>query len=295
MDWFNSLGLKVKILSTVAFACLICAVIALITAIYFNEQEFRSGLIQKSRTIHSRLDVAAKYVANQGGLQTMSDRYVQKYQDSSQLTDNDKKVILQQVPIYAAMKIGAEDADKEQYKFRVFSNEPRRKENLATADEMEIFKKFEADPSLGELVSDSGDIITVYRPVRLRDSLGCMTCHGHPSKSPWGNGKDTLGYPMEDWKDGRLHGVFAISNDVNMIKSAGGDNVSSNATIYLGVFVAIGGILALGLATLIMRKPLAGLQQVVKALGESGHQVSGAAEQISESAQGLSQATSIQA
>lgn len=48
----------------------------------------------------------------------------------------------------------------------------------------------------------------MYRPVRLSEKDGCLYCHGNPEKSIWGNGKDILGYKMENWSDGKLHGVF---------------------------------------------------------------------------------------
>lgn len=295
MKKISSITLKAKVLMTVLISSLICSLIALAVSVHFNDREFRMGLIEKSRTIHARLDVAAKYVANQGGLETMLDIYAKKYTDSSELTDEDKRTILQQVPIYAAMKIGADSSEQEHYSFRVFSDQPRRKENMATPEEMTIFKKFESDPSLNELVSDNGNAVIVYRPVRLKESFGCLTCHGHPSKSPWGNGKDILGYPMEDWKDGKLHGVFAISNDLKDVLAAKASTGEISSTTYLVIFIGVGALLALGLASLIIRGPIDTLQQVTDFLSSSGALLSGSAERISGSCRTLSQASTEQA
>lgn len=292
---FKSFGLRTKILSTVGLACSICAAISLVVAMKYNEIEFKQGLIERSRTIHYRLDSAARYVAKQGGLKTITQEYVKKYNSSDLLTAQDKEVILKQVPIYAAMLIGADESDKENYKFRIFSNEPRNKKNTATAEEMKIFGKFLADPTLKEFVTEANNIITVYRPIRLVESYGCLGCHGDPSTSPWENGKDILGYPMEDWKDGKLHGVFAVSNDVETIKKAATDNGEISGTLSLASFIFLGAVGSLLLAALITHGSISSLKSQTDALSKSGDQVNIAAKQISSSSSSLSNSTNQQA
>lgn len=295
MGWFSKLGLRGKVLTIVAMASLICAVVALTIAMRYTEIEFHRSLIMKAQTIHSRLSETAKYVANQGGLKPMIDLYVGKYKDPSELTDADKNIILQQVPIYASMKIGSADAEKENYKFRVFSNEPRNKNNTATAGEMEIFKKFESDPGLKEFIDDNDQTVTVYRPVYLHESHGCLTCHGEPSTSPWRNGKDILGIQMENWKDGKLHGVFAISSDVAKAKAAlAAAGVKSSTGPLIG-FIILGAIFSLILSSFIIRKVVDQISAVANRLTESGLQVTSASQQIARSSQELSEATTEQA
>ena len=38
----------------------------------------------------------------------------------------------------------------------------------------------------------------------------CMTCHGDPKTSPTGDGKDIVGFEMENWKPGVMHGAFEL-------------------------------------------------------------------------------------
>ncbi len=295
MRWFSKLGLRGKVLTTVAIASLICAVMSLSIAMHYNEVEFHRNLISKAQTIHSRLSETSKYVANQGGLKPMIDLYVNKYKDSSQLTELDKSTILQQVPIYASMKIGSADSEKEHYKFRVFSNQARNKNNIATASEMEIFNKFEKDPSLKELIDDNDQTVTVYRPVYLREQHGCLTCHGDPSTSPWHNGKDILGIQMENWKDGKLHGVFAISSDVSESKAALAAAGVKSSTGPLVGFIVLGAIISLILSAFIVRKIVQQISGVADRLTQSGLQVTSASQQIARASQDLSEATTEQA
>lgn len=295
MSWFERTSLRMKVLIAIALGCSICGGVALFVAIHYKEKEFRHGLIEKSRIIHGRMDVTAKYVAQQGGLKPMVEHYTKKYQGPELLTADDKEIILRQVPIYAAMKIGSDESAKDLYSFRVFSNEPRRKENLATPQEMEIFKKFEADPNLHELVSEDGKIITVFRPVRIKESHGCLSCHGDPTTSPWGNGRDILGYQMENWKEGKLHGVFAVSNDVSLVASAQAEAGGLSSTASLALFILAGGAAALFLGIRLCRGSIESLRLAAQSLSEIGGEVTGASGDIASSAQGLSQATAEQA
>lgn len=61
----------------------------------------------------------------------------EKYKNPDEMSIEDKEKVLKQVPIVAAMKIGAKDADKDHYEFRVFSNQARNKDNIATNEELE--------------------------------------------------------------------------------------------------------------------------------------------------------------
>jgi methyl-accepting chemotaxis protein len=295
MNIFKNVSLNAKILGIVALSCVICGVISLTVAMYYNEVEFKRGLVDKSRTIHSRLEVAASYVANQGGLPPMIERYTNKYTSSDQLTDEDVSVILQQVPIYAAMKIGSEGADHEHYEFRVFSDKPRNPDNQATADEMQIFNKFLKDPTLDEFVEEKNGYVTVYRPVRLKKSHQCMTCHGAPSTSPWGNGKDILGYPMENWKDGKLHGVFAIKNNVEHVHEALAAAGVVSSTRNLTLFIVVGGCLALALAWLVLRSPIQSIRRIVEQLTSTEESLADTSEVVSSTSNSLSESTSEQA
>ena len=295
MSFLQRLSFRAKLLATVGAACVFCGAISVAVAVYYNEVELHRGLVDKSRVIHGRLDVAARFVANQGGLKPIIDRYKEKYKSSDQLTDEDKRIILQQVPIYAAMKIGNDEAEKNHYAFRVFSNEPRNPDNAATPEELAIFKKFEEDPALKEWVSDNKEVVTVYRPVRLAENHGCLNCHGNPGSSPWGNGKDILGYKMEDWKDGKLHGVFAIKNNLAAVLKAEADEGGVSSTVMLALFICFGALAALLLSALVIKGPIDRLIAISATLSNAGDQVTAASSQIAESSEGLAQAATEQA
>jgi len=291
----NSKGLRFQIFFALGMLGVLCMIIAVAVAKYFNDEELHAGIVSKSETIHSRINSATRYVASQGGLKPIIDRYVGKYSSSDQLTAEDKTEILKQVPIYAAMVIGADEAEKEHYQFRVFSDQPRKKENLYTNEEKEVFEAFAKDPNLPQLVKDDGNLVTVYRPVRLKESHGCLNCHGDPVTSPWKNGKDILGYRMENWKDGKLHGVFAVSNNVEEIKAVQAKSRWASTEKQVGLYLGIGVLIALLFAGIYIRRPILSIKVVSERLASDATEVGAAISQIFSVSQELSSASSQQA
>ncbi len=295
MNLLNSFSLKIRVILIVVLALVICSSVSIAGFLYFNNQELYRGVIEKSRAIHLRLDAAVTYVALQQGLEPAIKELKQKYHSHEQITKEDKAIVLKQVPIVAAMKIGAMDADKDNYEFRVFSDNPRNEGNQATPKELEIFNKFENDSSLKEQIINTGDSISIYRPVRLSKEKGCLNCHGDPAESPWKNGRDILGYQMENWKEGKLHGVFEIKTDLlKLAATNGGHNTISPKDILI-VGILISGVIGVFVAVLLLKKPLYDLNNLANSLDKSGKDVGNEAVQISSYADELAQASTEQA
>lgn len=295
MSILDHFSLRSRVLLIVGLSCGLCAAVSIWGFLHFTDKDLETGIENKERTIHAQLSAAISYVANQGGLAGVVEKFRTKYQSAEQLTPQDKKEILNQVPIYAGMEIGRKNADFDKYKFRVFSNEPRRRENAASEEEMTIFKKFESDPELQELVLKDGQLITMYRPIRLSQKQGCLVCHGDPQTSPWGNGRDILGFPMENWSDGKLHGVFAISQNKDEVAAAAtaGHTVSPEKTLILAI--AAGALVAVLLGSLMVSAPLNALNHVAQSLAKASHHVNSTSQEIAGSAQDLARATTEQA
>ena len=280
------LSFQRKIIAIIALASAVCTVVAILVSSQKIRREGTDDLRAKSEAILSRLEAARDFVAEQGGLDEIIASTVKK-NPTGQLSQVDKENILKRVPIYASMVIGSAAADKEHYKFRVFSDEPRNKDNLATSSELEIFKRFQNDPKLAQIVEENDNQLVVYRPVRLSEKQGCLSCHGDPKNSPWGNGKDILGHPMENWSDNKFHGVFAVVSDLAPVRAAALEGTLSIAGWAGGL-----ALLVLLLAIYLLRGPMAVLNEIVGRLKVSGEALANSATEVSNASQSLSSSTS---
>lgn len=252
----SKLSFKSKMLLNIAVGCLLCTTAAIVLSSQRLKQQGYQSLEEKSRAVLSRIEVGARYVAGMDATTHVVNETVQKFPDGI-ISAEQKEKILKTVPIYAAFQIGESGADKEGYQFRVASTSPRNEKYRATAEEKALIEKFRADPSLTEHaeVSSDGDFVRVSRPVRISQKMGCLTCHGHPSTSPWKNGKDILGYSMEDLKEGDIRGIFTIISNTDEVKAA--VDTSFRSQILWGIYVLA---IALVIGFYVQRGPMAKIQ-----------------------------------
>lgn len=276
------LSFRNRILVTIFASCTICTVAAIFVARARMEEQGEHDLELKSRAILSRLEVGGKYVADMGTLDGVIAETKVKYPDGK-ISEDQRLKILRSVPIYAAFKLGEEGAAEEHYQFRIFSDTPRNTNNKATDAEQAFLNRFKSDPNLKEIsyTDPKGEYISVIRPVRLTQN--CLTCHGNPSNSPWGNGKDILGIPMENMPVGHLKGAFAIRSSLAPVH-AETDKATTEIVIYSVIFM----FLALGFGFAVVRGPIGTLQSTASKLTDAGSEVSTASAQISSVSQTLS-------
>ncbi len=277
---------KMKMILITAFTVVTGIGISSFVAYSRVQAQGEEALSEKSRAILSRIEAVRDYVASQGGFKLAVEQTMAKYPDGN-VPDEVKKEVVVHVPVFAAMKVAVQDAAKDHYEFRVFSDEPRNKDNQGTQAELEILRKFEADAQLAELVEKKNNKFYVYRPVRLYEKSGCMACHGDPATSPFKNGRDILGYKMENWKDGKLHAVFTIISDLEQVQEA-----SARVSWLIFGFSALGGLACLITAFILVTKSVSRLSAVSADLASSGGQVKMASHEIASSAESLSASTS---
>lgn len=282
------MSFKLKIIFIVVVSTILCTAFAVWISSAKLHDEGDLALVKKSQAILSRLEAAQSYVADQGGLQDKIDKMVGLYPDGN-LPKEARLEVLKLVPVFAAMKVGEFGAEKEGYKFRVFSKEPRNPQNQATQTEEEILARFNSDANLPEIIVEDEDNVRVYRPVRLSKVQGCLSCHGDPATSPFKNGMDIVGYKMEGWVDGRLHGAIVITTSKDEFKAAA--RASMMQMIGFGLLISI--VTAVG-SVLLLRRPLATLQSIVQSLISAGEQLQSTGNSIADSSESLS-ASSTQA
>lgn len=285
------LNFRNRMLFTIISACVICTLAAIYVSSSRIQHNGEAALVEKSRAILSRLEVGASYVAQMDTLGNVIEETRTKFPDGK-ISDEQKLKVLKSVPIFAAFKIGETNADKENYQFRVASDEPRNKDHSATPEEQLVIDRFRKDPNLKEWVETSGDgkFIKVSRPVRLSESQGCLKCHGDPASSPWKNGKDILGYNMENMQDGAFRGTFTIISSLEPVKDT--VKASTRTLLLWGLMISIFSLLG---AFLLINGPIRNLTRLSDSLSETAEEVAAASSQIASTSVQLSSGVTEQA
>ncbi len=134
-----------------------------------------------------------------------------------QFNTDSLKEVYQQTALYKAVPIVAtwdsirEVAKSKGYEFTVVCPPgvtPRNPKNVAVEDDKVFFDAFRKGDK--EFFNDDKENhhVEFGKPIYL--SEGCMKCHGDPATSSTKDGKDPLGFTMENMKVGDLRGAFIL-------------------------------------------------------------------------------------
>lgn len=132
-----------------------------------------------------------------------------------------RQLIISTVPTANAWDVIEAKAKEAGFRFKAPALNPRNPpRNAPDETELKVLELFQSDPSLTEhsIVDEEKQEIRYFRPVKMVKQ--CELCHGDPATSAtlWNNdqGKDLLGYPMENRRAGDLHGAFEIITPFNV-------------------------------------------------------------------------------
>jgi len=132
------------------------------------------------------------------------------------------------------------------------------------------------------------DQLVLARPVRLQAS--CLSCHGDPATSPTADGKDVLGFPMENMKQGDIRGAFVLEANI------GHDPVVLATMKFMAIGAAAALLLVLtGFYFFNQRLIVRPLTRSIRHLQEAGEQTVQASNEITASSQTLAEGASEQA
>lgn len=182
------------------------------------------------------------------------------------------------VPVVSAWKAVETVAAKQGYQFRIAALAPRNPNNQPRADELPILNRLEQNREVEYFAvnEDRGDIVYA-RPVRL--TRDCMACHGDPATSPTNDGRDLVGFRMEGWKEGQIHGAFILH----------ASTVPLDAAVRAGMFTALAWVIPVaGLVGFLVYFLLRGLSD---RLTQVRHSLSQGATLLEETAAQISAST----
>lgn len=186
------------------------------------------------------------------------------------------------VPVVAAWNAIEETAQKEQFEFRVPKNQARNPKNTPTAEESEILAQMEKG-GLKEYfkVDEVNNSIVYASPIVL--SGDCLACHGDPKNSPTGDGKDILGFQMENWKAGEVHGAFVLRSKLDRV-----DKVVQAGMLQTALWLLpVAGLIALGFYLFTRLQINRPLNQAIQGLNSASVQTTAASKEFSKASQAL--------
>jgi methyl-accepting chemotaxis protein len=166
--------------------------------------------------------------------------------------------VLGAVPVVTAWKAAMAKSKEGSYEFHVPKFQPRNPANAPDAVETRILHKLTDEGTKEEYVFDPArNSIRYFRPIRLTQE--CLLCHGDPANSLalWGNtgGIDPTGAPMENWKEGEIHGAFEVVQSLDEAEAKARAGLLTGALVTCGL-TALCAVMFLVLITRAITNPI---------------------------------------
>jgi methyl-accepting chemotaxis protein len=286
-----TIGRKVIIVATCSVA------LSTLTALWVQRMVIGDQGIELTRNTMRAAVTAAEEIRN--SMSSLRSRHAfdeaAMEREAKQGGDFRRSSLYDSVPIVAAWNSIHKVADKEGFEFRVPKRQARNPRNEPTPEESAILDTLENGGKEEYFAADKSANLVVYaRPIRLTED--CLLCHGDPANSPTHDGKDALGYQMEGWRAGQVHGAFVLKAHLDQVDRVASAKAQSEARATTLLWTIPTGILIAAFFFWYSKRDIIRpLAEVIDAVKASSSETSSAANQIAAASQSLAQSATEQA
>src|SRR5690606_20934136 len=222
MRRLNSLGLSTKIIALAV--ALLVAVVGVNYAVFVRgyAREARRAMAEKAAAFTAVADEAKNHASrlvelgafDSVRLSAEAAEHVREHGSGSHKDTH----FFQTVPVIAGWRAAQDAAAREGIDFRIVALEARNPDNEPTPGSFSaellaelIRQAGSGGPDVLSRVDERSNALHYMRAIRLGEA--CLSCHGepgHPIGDPDGDGFDLLGFPMERWAAGHVHGAYEV-------------------------------------------------------------------------------------
>ena len=247
---FSKLKIRSKILLPVIIVFAVAFAVNEYMVVSDTREAAYEAMLDKSRTFVEALE---------NSRERMGDLWNADVYDQEKLMADVKGKFFSIVPIVASLKQGEALAEGKNFTFRVPKVSPRNPKNEPDKTELQMLNHLKANPSLTEYWIEDKEInsIRYMKPIKLTEE--CLACHGSLEHSLTGTLTDPLGYKMEQWKTGEIHGAFEVIQPLDAVDAAVNASLISGTTLTI-VAIAFTVLILVLLLNKTVNKPLALLE-----------------------------------
>ena len=208
---------------------LLAAILVLVTVsavlLWNSTRSYRAGaeqlMVEKAAAFTAVADAAKNHVSalHKSGVFKTEELVAELRQKVASGEGYAKAKLYDAIPVVAGWASAKEAAKREGLDFRITAFDARNKDNDPRNDtgngvfRASLLTELTAQVQAGgsdslSRVDTANNNLHYLRAIRLDRS--CLACHGEPSTSPTGDGRDIAGFRMEGWKDGDVHGAYEL-------------------------------------------------------------------------------------
>lgn len=146
------------------------------------------------------------------------------------------------IPVVAGWTAASQAAERQHIDFTIKAFDARNPRNEPTPGSFEetLLKDLTQQvETTGEenihRIDEAAGVMHYMRAIKLDET--CMMCHGDPATSPTHDGRDPVGFAMENWKAGTVHGAMHVAMPLAPLKAQVASFVTMSASWTGGLFI----------------------------------------------------------
>ena len=254
---FKSLGLVPKIIVTTVAILIATVAVNYIVFVSKYKASATKAMVARAAAFTAVADEGKNHVADLNTLGAFDTQALleELKQDQAAGKPYSESRIFGTIPVVAGWTAAQEAAERENIDFHVSAYEARNKENEPAKDSFEGQIKAGGDEIIHR-IDESTNTLHYMRAIRLGQE--CMLCHGDPADSLSGDGKDILGFTMENWEPGYMHGSYHVVLPLEAMDNQVASFITGGLT-WTVPLIAAGSFLFIVMLRITLGKPVASM------------------------------------
>ena len=270
----KSMGLGTRIIGVTMITLIAVVTVNYVIFIKKHRESANNAMVEKAAAFTAVADEAKNHVAklNKLGTFDMDTLVAELQQDLAEGKPYAETRAFGTIPVVAGWQAAQEAAERENINFHISAYEARNKKNEPDPESFEgklltdLTNKVKAgEEGIIHRFDDDTNSLHYMRAITLDQS--CMMCHGDPATSPTGDGKDILGFPMENWEPGYMHGSYHVVLPLEPVDAQVASFITGGLTWTVPMIIAATGLFIF-LMRLMFGKPINQLIERIKDIAQ---------------------------
>ncbi|MCA9304536.1 MAG: methyl-accepting chemotaxis protein, partial [Phycisphaerales bacterium] len=275
-----SFGLGTKIIGTVTILLVVITAVNYVVFLRGYRKDVQTAMLEKAAAFtavadEAKNDAAEKIIEGEVNTEKLLADALKQIDSGRHYSETR---YFASIPVIVGWQAAAKASTKEGIEFKIATLEPRNPDNAPAAgsfrDQMihDLTAQYKsgAGTTLSR-VNEETNTLHFMRAIALDES--CMTCHGDPSvydaRDEDGNydGKDALGFRMEGWDVGYMHGAYEVQLPLSTVDAQVAGFFQKGMMFTLPLVIG-GGVFFFFMMRKMLSNPLTKLVDLMKVAGE---------------------------
>ena len=242
----KSFGLTTKIVLMVVTLMILVALVVNVVFIRQYRDGITHAMVEKAASFTSVADQTKNHVSRLNAMELLDGKAIgeELAQVRKDKSDYRASRAYNAIPVVSGWTAAGKAAQEEGLDFKVIAFNARNKDNTPAQGSFRAQLLTDLEKQAQTTGNDTiyridkeANQLHYLRAIRL--TADCMTCHGQPMgvNDPDKDGLDPLGFPMEGWKEGYVHGAYEVMLPMSIVDKQVASFSFTSTALVIGLII----------------------------------------------------------